>query len=442
MAKRRLTDRTLKSLDPAKAGQRYDVFDTDLPGFGVRVYDKVEPGSKNPNMTFFLMTRFGGSANPARRSIGTFPALTLADARETARDWLEKVRKGIDPRDEVAARKLQQQRQEENTFRAVAEDFIRLAVVGPNEKKPKQRKGLTVARELRSEFVVDRRDKNGKLERQGLGDRPIESITAQDIIRVLDDAVERGAEYQAHNLLGHVRRMFNWAIARGVYGIDRSPCDRMKPADVIGKKALRSRVLRDEELRALWNGAEKLGYPFGPLFQLLALTGQRKSEVAEARWREFDLEKRLWIIPPERMKGDAPHVVPLTDQAIRILEDIPRFEKGDYLFSTTFGAKPVNGFSKAKVRLDKSMFEQMKKPLEPFVIHDIRRTMRTGLSALPIPDMVRELMIAHARPGLHKVYDQHAYLDEKRQGFELWGARLRSIVTPPPANVVELKARA
>jgi integrase len=229
--------------------------------------------------------------------------------------------------------------------------------------------------------------------------------------------------------------------------LDRSPCDRMKPKDVIGNKAVRRRVLNDAELRALWQATEGLGYPYGPIFRMLALTGQRKSEVAEARWREFDLGGRLWVIPADRMKMDAAHVVPLTDEVSALLAQLPRSKKGDHVFSTTFGAKPVNGFSKAKELLDKRMLAVLREgaedsesiELEPFVIHDIRRTMRTGLSALPVPDMVRELVIAHARPGLHQVYDQYSYLDEKRHALELWAVRLRSIVDPKAGAVPSLR---
>jgi integrase len=224
---------------------------------------------------------------------------------------------------------------------------------------------------------------------------------------------------------------------------------------VIGKKAVRTRVLKDDELRLLWKAADDMGYPYGPLFRLLALTGQRKSEVAEARWSEFNLRSKLWTVPPERMKADAAHVVPLTQDAIEILEGLPRFKHGDHLFSTTFGEKPVNGFSKAKARLDELILKEAraiaerrgedpaKAKLDEWRLHDIRRTMRTGLSALPVPDMVRELVIAHTRPGLHKVYDQYAYLDEKRHALDLWAARLRAIVTPAAENVVDFaKARA
>jgi integrase len=215
----------------------------------------------------------------------------------------------------------------------------------------------------------------------------------------------------------------------------------MRPGRVIGVKKPRTRVLSDAELRALWSASEQLGYPYGPLIRLLMLTGQRKSEVAEAQWSEFDFDKKLWSVPASRMKMDSAHAVPLTSDAIAILDGLPRFKSGECLFSTTFGRQSVNGFSKAKTRLDKLLAKQLGK-VPPFVFHDIRRTVRTHLSALPIPDMVRELVIAHAKPGLHKVYDQHAYLDEKRHALELWSARLRSIVDPPPPNVVPLKARA
>jgi integrase len=202
--------------------------------------------------------------------------------------------------------------------------------------------------------------------------------------------------------------------------------------------------LGDPEIVALWRAAERLGYPYGPLFQLLLMSGQRKSEIAEARWREIDLKSHLLIVPSARMKSDAPHVVPLVDDAMRIIEALPRFANGDFLFSSTAGAMPVNGFSKAKLHLDGLMLDELRKEnpeaeLAPFVIHDIRRTMRSNLSALPVPDLVRELVIGHAKPGLHKIYDQYAYLPERQHALELWAQRLRSIVEPPPDNVVTLK---
>jgi integrase len=462
MARVSLTDSRIRALKPAPSDQRYEVLDAIVPGLIVRVTD-------TGRRTLMLKTRFPGSRHPTRRAIGEYGAITLDLAREKARAWHELIRRGIDPADEEARVLREQERTRVNTFAKVAEGYIARQVVGrdydrliakaeelvqdssgkmrrfqalakviqdpANEAKPLQRKAAVVIRELDREFII------------AWGDWPITDISAHDVVMVIDAAVQRGAEYQAHNLLGHVRRLFNWAIGRNIYGLDRSPCDRMRPQDVIGKKALRTRVLDDVELGALWRAAAKLGYPDGPFYRMLLLTGQRKSEVAGARWSEFNLDKALWIIPAARMKMDAPHVVPLVPEVVALVKKLPRFKRGNQLFTTTFGEKPINGFSKSKARLDARMARSLRAfaryngeddpraiALRQFVIHDIRRTVRTHLSALPVPDLVRELVIAHTKTGLHKVYDQYAYLNEKRQALELWTARLYSIVEPTLSN--------
>jgi integrase len=145
------------------------------------------------------------------------------------------------------------------------------------------------------------------------------------------------------------------------------------------------------------------------------------------------------------LKADQPHEVPLSDAAVAILQELPRFKGGGFLFSTTHGEKPVGGFGKAKAYLDEGMLiglpdkDGETPELEPFVLHDIRRTVRTRLAGLAVPDPVCELVIAHRKQGLHKVYDQHRYLDEKRKALDLWAARLRDILEPPPDNVVALQ---
>ena len=188
-----------------------------------------------------------------------------------------------------------------------------------------------------------------------------------------------------------------------------------------------------------------MNYPFGPLLKMLILTGQRRSEVGEVVWSEFDLAKGLWDIPAERMKAKSRHVLPLTTQVQTLLASLPRYvkdtRKGDFVFSTTFGRVPVSGYSKTKERLDKLMLAELRRlakergadpeqvKLPPFNLQDIRRTVRTRLSALPVSDLVRELVIAHSKPQLHKVYDQHAYLEEKRQALELWENALVAVTT-------------
>ena len=412
--RRQFSDAFVRGLKAAEPGQRIDYWDTKVPGFGVRVTGR---GAKS----YILYTRYPPSDVPTRRVLGD-TGMGLAAARAKAREWLNQIDQGIDP--SAIERKQQEaaRREQRITFAAVAEDWLSDAVRG------KQRKAREVEIDLRREFIPR------------WGNRPITEITALDIRDAIKEVKDR-APAQARNLLGYAKRLFAWAEMQHVYGIDRSAAEqmqRLQPKAIIGKKTVRQHVLNDAELRALWLAADKLGYPYGPVFQLLALTGQRKSEAAEARWREFDLPQRLWVIPPERMKSDAAHEVPLTDDVMAILEALPRFKNGDFVFSTTFGAKPVNGFSKAKVNLDRAMAAELGHAVEPFVIHDIRRTMRTGLSALPIPDIVRELVIAHAQKGLHKVYDLHAYQQEKRHGLSLWAARLRNIVYPPADNVRQL----
>jgi Arm DNA-binding domain/Phage integrase central domain len=290
MARKRLTHRALKALRPASPGTRFEIADSDAPGLAIRLTDK---GTK----TFVLVARFPGSSNPTRRALGEYGALSLEQARRKAREWQELIRRGIDPRDVERRAKQAEDERREHSFGRVAADFERLVLVGPDPKNPLQRTGLDTAHEIKLEFV------------SRLGDRPIDSITARDILAVVDAAKARGAPYRAHNLLGHARRLFNWAIARRVYGIDRSPCDRMKSSQVIGPKRPRDRVLTDAELRAVWNAAGRMGYPFGSLIHLLILTGQRRGEIAGGQWSEVDLPGRLWRVPASRMKAGAAHII-------------------------------------------------------------------------------------------------------------------------------------
>jgi len=376
-----LTDRRLKAL---RGGNNYrDVWDAAVPGFGVR----VAPSGRK---TFVLMARFGRK-NPTRRAIGVYGAITLADARGKAREWLGLVSEGKDPATQT---------HNGSSFKAVANAFI-------EAKVKHERQGASATRTIRR--LVDR-----------WVDRRLADITPTDVRELLREYHDRPA--MAHSLFAAARRLFGWAINQGDYGIERAPTDRLKARVLVGPRNMRARVLSDSEIRAIWHA--DLHYPMQPSLRFMLLTGQRKSEVANAQWQEFDLDKRIWIIPGGRMKAGAAHVVPLSDGAIDLLRALPRLDRGDHLFSFTFGARPANSFGRAKMRLDTLM-----PPGEPFVFHDIRRTVRTRLSGIPnVSDLVRDLVIGHTKPGLHKVYDLHAYEDEKRHALDEWYQRLRQIV--------------
>jgi integrase len=416
-----LSDRTLKSLYPAANGKPYDLKDIGSRGLHVRV---LPSGQR----TFVLVARYPGHSQPARRALGVYDDMSLEEARDKAAQWRKDIKKKIDPTKAEKQKQVEKEREQKNTFRAVLAAFNK-------DKLEGLRRGHEVNRDL--EKLADD---------TGWGGRPITEITALEVRDVIKQYKDRGKIHHAHNLLGYIRRLYNWAIDQQVYaGLETSPCDRLKPNSIIGEKKLRNRILGDAELRAAWIAADRLGYAYGPLFKLLMLTGARKSEVAEARWSEFDLDKKLWTIPAERMKADAAHIVPLSDDAIALLKSLPRGD-GDCLFSVNGGNSPVAAFSAAKDRFDTEILKALREAdqkarLPDFVIHDIRRTVRTGLSAIPnISDLVRELVIGHTKPGLHKVYDQYAYLDEKRFALDAWAVRLRGIINPKAGNVVELRA--
>ena len=262
-------------------------------------------------------------------------------------------------------------------------------------------------------------------------DLPLADITPSVVKAAIQAVVDRGAPTNAHFLLAVTRAFFNWVIDSGDFNLEVSPCAKFKPTVLIGPRNVGARVLKDYEIAAYWRAAEALGYPFGRLFQLLLLTALRRNEAADACWSEIDLDAKLWVIPAERMKGGAAHSVPLTPEILTLLESLPRFSGGDFLFSTTAGRRPVSGFSKAKARLDALMraeLEAQDRQFEGFVLHDIRRTCRTRFSALPVEDTVRELLLAHARPGLHKVYDLHAYEREKAHALKLWHRSIKEVI--------------
>jgi integrase len=419
MTKIRLTDRGIRALKPRIEGGPLEVMDTVCGNLGVR----VQGNSVHPVRTFVLIARFPGARNPTRRRLGRYPEITLEQARDKARDWLAMIRRGIDPSEEEARQRAATERNAANSFEKVAEAYISRHV-------SKLRGAKNFSREIRGELVEPWRG------------RPIDTITRQDVVAVIDAIVDRGAPEQARNVFGHLRALLNWAIGRGVYGLETSPCDRIKPKALFGTKRKRDRVLTDDEIRAIWKGARQLGYPFGPLVQLLLLTGQRKSEVSDAEWSEFDLERRVWTIPAPRMKGERAHAVPLSDPVIKILKALPRFPSR-HIFSFTFGRTPCQFSSRGKAAIDETMGRYMRAigrikgngrntTITPWVIHDIRRTMRTRLSGFhQVEDLVRELVISHTKPGLHQVYDLYAYLDEKRQALDLWSKCLDQIVNPP-----------
>jgi integrase len=419
--RKKLTDLLVKRAKPR--GSLTLIWDTEEPGLvlkvtpaGKKIFTLISasfPGKwevAGDGKRLFRPKEEGEPRHQSKRTIGVHPYTTLAEARAKVIEWRRLIGEGTDPESAKREAKRARTLEQANTFGVVAERFI-------EDHLSSKRRGKVDTREIRREIMPVWQD------------RPITSITRLDVVELVRPIAKR-APGVARLILGHVKRIFTWAIEQAAYGIETSPAASVRPQQLIGDKKPRTRVLNDTELRVLWKATEPQGYPYGPLFRIIALTGVRVSEAAGARWREFDLSKRLWVIPRERFKSDAEHLVPLSDDAVALLEDLPKFQKGDHLFTTTEGEKPVGGFSKAKARLDNLMTAELCSKPQPFVIHDVRRTVRTRLSELKVEERVAEMVIGHGKKGLSRIYDQHEYLDEMRGALQLWAARLRAIVNP------------
>jgi integrase len=394
------------------------------------------------------------------------------------------VKRGVDPVDEekkereaVEAARLAELAAREHTFRAVAERYI----AGRTSKRRAKQDAQEIYRLLMPAW----------------GDRPINEIMPDDVLNLIERTAKR-SPYDARNCWGHAVGIFKTAV-HGWPVVDEETGRevRVRPlavspmASLDRKRAFenvdlrhRDRVLSDDEVLAFWRGSGRLGYPYGPWYQLLLLTGVRVSELKGACWSEFHpelrralrdaraedrevdwsampVEHKVWTVPAERFKSEVDHIVPLQDDALAIIAALPVWDKGDYLFSTTDGRKAVNGFSKAKGRLDREMLKSLRAlarsrgedreawrvlKLREWVNHDLRRVVRSNLSALNIADHVAEMCLGHGRTGLQRVYDQHRYLDEIRSAMEAWAKRLRRLTgwapEPQPAgdNVVQMRA--
>lgn len=458
-----LTDRRLKVLKPAKPGRRYVVWDAQQPNFGVRVTDKGR-------VSFVVVRRRPGQHNHDWVVLGTYspdassdvPAVRkgpmgLQAARRMAHDALQTLASGRRQTEVEAERLLEAERQRRDTFAGALTAFL----------DGGELKGLRSAADtesvLRRDFLGQTRERTHRAEeRDGRRagkwttvwkngadpiwrDRPINQIARRDIVARLDELKRKRGKHAARHALAAIRRFFAWVAEGERYGIEVSPCTsvRDKLLGVTGRDLRRQRVLSDEEIADVWHacasGTEphEPAYPFGAVVRLLMLTGQRRDDLAEASWREIDLNSGILLIPPERFKTDSAHEVMLTPAAVAVLKSVPTFT-GQSVFTTTAGRRPISGFANMKARLDEAVTMRRqtegREPMPHWTLHDLRRTVRTRLvSDCGIDSFIAERVIGHALPGLHAVYDRGSHRQQKRAAMEQWEARLMEIVGRKPS---------
>lgn len=416
MPKVRLTAVAVERLNPPKSG-RSEVRDIVVPGLCLRVTEK---GAKSWSLLYRVAGEGGLNVSGRqlrgklkRMTLGQYPLMELSEARQKARDGLDLADRGYDPvegRDvEIAAAR----REYETTVRSVAEEFL--------ERHRKRNNTLETWKIARSVFE--------RIILPAWGARPLASIKRRDIMALIDDVVDQHPPSTANRTFKEIRKLLHWAVEREI--IDASPINGVGLPTV---EHSRERVLTDQELCAVCLGTQQLGYPLGPYYQLLIFTAQRRIEVATLRWSDLDLKAAVWRMRPEVTKSRRGHEVPLVSSAVRILENMPRFDTGDFIFSTTYGVRPIGGFSKAKKRLDAAVLKLLQRDneraeqLPPWRGHDLRRTAATNMARLGISiDVIGRVLNHSSGRGVTGIYDRYSYLPEKRQALELWAEKVESL---------------
>ena len=424
----KLTQVAVDNLKPPGAG-RVEWWDSQLPGFGLRISAK-RPGEEKPRKTWQVMYRVGGKK--VRETLGTIAVIPKVDrARDLARASMQKAETGVHPvaeRRDAQAEELRQVKAEEarrlDTLSDAIDRYLRNA-----------------SRRMRPDYFKETKRTLDRDVTPVLGSRPIREITRRDVRELIEQIVDRGSPSHANHVLAYLRAMLNWAVANDL--IETAPTDGLK---MPSPKVERERVLNDDEIRLFWLGCDKIGWPFGPMFKLLLLTAQRRDELAHAPRAEFDLDAAVWSLPGARTKNGKKHLVHLSALAVDILKGLPKTSDSELLFTTT-GRTPISGFGRARERLAAAMAELSdgarpgEGEVEPFTLHDLRRTAATGMAALRIAHHVLDKVLNHSSgkiSGVGAIYNQFEYLDERKAALETWARHVEGLMRPTPANVVEL----
>lgn len=392
MTKKLLTETGLQKLKLPPVGERFEYRDTLVTGLVVRI---THQGSKTWNLVY---RRADGKQQ--RMALGRYPIVPLTQARTLAREALLELAQGNDPVI-LREKKVQEQLQTEKdalTLEVLSKDFIE------RHCKPNNRRWKATEQVFRNHINPE------------LGHMSAKDITRKDVNRLLDKLKATKRPHAANHSLSALRKMYNWAIERDE--LLYNPCIGIRKP-VPTKE--RERFLNKDEIIQFWHACNELGYPYGPIGQLLLLTGQRRSEIANLKWDEIDFENQVIRLTPDRIKAKRGHEVPLSDMAATILKSIPR-HTGPYIFTSTAGKRPVCGFGKVKSDFTKYF------KAEGWCFHDLRRTCATGMAEMGIAPTTISRVLNHAEGGVTKIYNRHSYLKEKREALNLWAEHLRSLI--------------
>jgi len=392
------TARGITALDIPETG-RIEYFDKSTPSFGMRV-------TSTGHRSWMCLYRYKGEKR--RYTIGTYPQLGLADARERAKEILRRAAKGEDP----ASEKKRERKAE--TFRELATLYL--------EHHAKAKK-----RTWRADHNIVHKDLIPRF-----GSRKAGEIARRDMLDMLRAIKARGAPIQANRTLEIARKLFNWAIGEEL--VEHNPCDHIGK---LSPENQRTRVLSPEEIRALWAALDTRSPLVAGAYRLLLATGQRSIEVLGAKREEIGADG-WWTIPAGRVKNKTEHRVWLNEPARRALAAIePHNCESPYLFPSRDGGH-VRWIQKTHGRLRKAS------GLSDFTIHDLRRTAASCMAAGGISRLTIAKVLNHKERDITAVYDRYGYGPEIRHALDTWGAQIDEMLSgsEPVSNVMPLRVRA
>ncbi|MFE8034562.1 tyrosine-type recombinase/integrase [Thiohalocapsa marina] len=428
---RRITEATVKNAKLPVGKVQHDIFDSVLPGFGLRIGKRRK--------TWFVMVRAlkAGTWKLSRVTLGTTAEIDLASARQQARDAQERARQGKDPTEVRTARQQAVVDRSRDTFAAVRSEFLK-KYIGRQQRRPAPRTMAELRRTLESDLFT------------GWQHRPLADITRRDVLNVLDTLTGRGSGSMANRTLAYLRLLFKWAEDRAIVSDD--PTAKIKRP---GAEHARERILTVQELRIIWQATDPANWPpgdlFTPIVRVLLLTGQRRNEVGGMAWSEIDND--TWTLPAARAKNGRTHVVPLSAPVLRIIQQRQQEQaamgiKSPFVFATsgrskdrdsrTRGGNPFANWSRHKALLD-----DRAALAEPWRLHDLRRSFVTHCAeSLHIAPHILEAVINHisgSKAGVAGIYNRALHLDERRKTLDAWpDYLLRQVGETHADNVVEL----
>ena len=399
----KLSAQAIRDYRPPARKSDHIVFDEDLSGFGLRYRD----GRKTWVFQYAFGT--GESRVNARMTLGEYPALPPAKARETAQDLYAKVRLGQHP----AADKKVSRGEARNTFGRLVRDYLEF----------KQS-------ELRDASYVEVERYLNRYAR-ALHGLPATAIDRKRIADFLDSIARHSGPVSANRARTSLSALFAWAMRKGLH--DSNPV----VATETRKEKSRHRVLTDPELSTVWNMLGDGDY--ADILRLLILTGQRAREIADLRWSEIDFDRDLISLPPERTKNARPHEVPMSGAVRDILK--ARTGTRDFVFGV--GAGGFSGWTRCKERLDRRIGDELGKPLPHWTVHDLRRTAATRMVDLGEGPHIVEAVLNHVSG--HRVagiYNRSLYKAEKAQALSKWATHVLAVAKGKKSNVTPIRGRA